>query len=712
MAETLWHDGIDVYSYRDGRLKLVFDSPLWFCYPGGTNSPAIHDSGGESLFNRDSHLYQYAQRRYGDKTYNAILSKITPTLESVYNLFLPACAFAPVEAADLPRVPSILFPGVGFATARCGDGNDSKYLMIDYGPNRSHGHPDKLNHCFFALGQELFADGGSAWYSTDLYIRYYSQTLAHNTVSANGTNQIMTGGKLDAYSSSGPYALIRASCDSAIPCTSLDRTLVLSGNRLYDVYALASGVPFSFDLPYHSHGVMEQQVATEPWKEHPKEAAGFAYYKEPVTALVDGDWRCAWKVERGRLEMHGLGEKGTQLIFATTPKGGDDLGTVLLRRKTARTAFATVADVVPTGTEPSVKQVRRVALPDQKAYLLVCEMADGAREAVLVNYTAGEVTLEGWTTDARVAFVRVEKGALNAFILAGGKTLKGDGIAVTATTPALLAFRTLKDGLAQLCNQSDVTTRVELTGAGAYQSVATIGADGARGTVTAAADGTVALDTTPYGTYELIRGTQPTVVQYEADERATKIRAALEVEAIAKKKLEEARNAQYAQAKETGPAAGTFVLVQAETFAAQGGGEVTISDKKAATFGTCFLNWDRRGHWIEYSVEVPKDGFYKILLKYCREGGPVIRALRIDGEYPSESARKFELPGTGGWSNGADNWQYYALSWPGLDDPFLVKLTAGKHTLRLENSGGDGVNLDYVVFAAAATEVTRALVEK
>lgn len=281
-----------------------------------------------------------------------------------------------------------------------------------------------------------------------------------------------------------------------------------------------------------------------------------------------------------------------------------------------------------------------------------------------------------------------------------------------ASVPSLLTFRTLKDGLGQLCNQGGTATRVELSGVGTYESFAATGADGARGAATTANVGSFAIDATAYGTFELTRGTQPTVAQYEADERASKIRAALEAEAAAKKKLEQARDAQYAQAKEAGPAAGTFVLVQAESFAAQGGGEVTISDKKAATFGTCFLNWDRRGHWIDYNVEIPKDGYYKILLKYCREGGSVIRALRVDGEYPSESARKFELPGTGGWSNGADNWQYYTLSWPGLEEAFLVKLTAGKHTLRLENSGGDGVNLDYIVFASHPTEVTRALVEK
>jgi len=234
-----------------------------------------------------------------------------------------------------------------------------------------------------------------------------------------------------------------------------------------------------------------------------------------------------------------------------------------------------------------------------------------------------------------------------------------------------------------------------LSGVGSYERVAPVGADGLRGAATDAPAGGLTIETAAYGTFELTRGEQPTVARHEADERAAKIRAALESEAAAKQRLEQARDAQYAQARETGPAAGTFVLVQAEAFAAQGGGEVTISDKKAAVYGACFLNWDRRGHWIDYAVEIPRDGYYKILLKYCREGGPAVRALRIDGEYPGEGARRFELPGTGGWSNSADNWQYYTLAWPKLEDPFLVKLTAGRHTLRLEKGviPKDGLSL-------------------
>jgi hypothetical protein len=247
---------------------------------------------------------------------------------------------------------------------------------------------------------------------------------------------------------------------------------------------------------------------------------------------------------------------------------------------------------------------------------------------------------------------------------------------------------------------------------GSYDTLATVGPDGNHEGAASTTPDALVVAAKPYGTCELLRGEQPTVAQYETKQRADKVQAAIDAEAAARKRLDEARKDQYAQAREAGPDKGTFVLVQAEDLAGQGGGEVTITDKKAAAYGTCFLKWDSRGHWLDYNVEIPKDGYYKIILRYCREGGPVVRALRIDGEYPHEAARKMEMPGTGGWSNGADNWQYYAFSWPVIGEPFLVKLAAGKHTLRLENASGGGVNLDYIVIASTDTEVSRELVEK
>ncbi len=714
MAEILWHDGIDAYGYRNGRLKKVFDSPIWYCYPGGRTSPAIHDSGSSDLFGRDAHLYQYARRRYSDQTYNAILCNVTPTLESVFNLFLPACEFGPVNAADLPRVPSVLFPGVGFAIARTGDGDESRYLLLDYGPNRSHGHPDKLSFCLYGLGQELFADAGSAWYSTDIYKRYYSHSLAHNTVTANEVSQIMTGGKLEAYGSCGDLSLIRASCDSAIPSCVLDRTLFLSGDRLYDITMVLSGIPFTFDLPYHCYGKLDQKIATSPWKDHPKEKAGYSYFKEPLSAKVDGKWKCSWSVPRGRVDLHTVGEPGSEIVFATTPKGGADLPTAMIRRRGTNTTFASVIDLVPNGKAPSIQSVSRILLPDNRGYALKTELATGGHEVLMTSFSKGTLAFGDWRTDARTAFVQVRDGRLSAFYMAGGTILEGPAGRVESSEPTLLAYRVVKEGLAQFLNQCGTASQVTLKDIAPADSVCAVGPDGARLSIKAIemkGDSAV-ISSVAFQKAELISGTQPTVAEHTARLRREKVVASLARERKEREAIEKQMTAQYARAKASGIPDDYFVLLQAEKFVSEGGGKVTITKKKVATFGDAFLKWDNRGHWIDYDFDVAHEGYYQVIFKYCREGGPVTRSLQIDGTYPSEAARGIEMPGTGGWSNGADNWKLYHLKWPLIGKPFFVFLKAGKRRLRVENVSGGGLNLDYILFAAPFLDVRKDLVEK
>ncbi len=713
-AEILWRDGIDIYSYRNGRLKLVFDSPIWYCYPGGRRSSAVHDSGSADLFGRDAHLYQYAKQRYGDKTYNAILSKVSPTFESVYNLFLPAANFKPVDAADLPRVPSILFPGVGFTINRTGDGDDSKHLFLDYGPNRSHGHADKLNFTLFALGQELFADAGSAWYSTDIYRRYYPYSQAHNTVTANEMSQIKTGGKLEAYGTLGELAMVRASCDSAIPSVGLDRTMFMADGRLYDIFMVKSGIPFTFDLPYHSFGKLEQSIATEPWKSHPKDKVGYCYFSDTVAAKVDNDWQCSWVVKKGRLNMHYIGEPGSEVIFAKTPKGGSKLPTAMIRRKGKETIYAGAMDIVPTGRKDTIKRVRKLTARNQLGAGLVCDVAGGGEEILLTNFTGGKLKIGAFETDARVAFLRLAGGTLEAFYLAGGTVLAGGGVSVRSAMPTLVAYCEVKDGLAQLANQGKDDTALIITGISQADNVNTVDRRGKRtGSEAAGMNGTtLKLTAKAYTSYELTRGAQPTVVALAEKARRAKIEAQLAREKKEREAFMKLVDAQYADARKSGVPKDFVQLIEVDQLKNQSGGKVRFTTGKAATVGLAFSGWDNHNHALEYEFDIKQAGHYQVILKYCREGGPAKRSIEVNGRFPFDGAEAMEVAGTGGWSNGADNWRLFTIEWPLVNKPFLVKLNAGKNTIRLNNVGGGGVNLDYIAITAPFAEPTKDNLEK
>lgn len=709
MAEILWRDGVDVYGYRNSRMKLVFDSPIWYCYPGGGSSPAIHDSGSSSLFGRDAHLYQYALRRYGDRSYNAILGRIAPSLASVYNLFLPAVDFAPVEAVDLPSVPSILFPGVGFATARTGQGEDQRYLLMDYGPNRSHGHPDKLSHCFFALGQELYGDGGSAWYSTDVY-RYYSHSLAHNTVLANGESQIATGGRLEAYCQAGDMAVIRATCGSAIPATGLDRTLVLLGDRLYDIFQVRSGIPATLDLPLHSAGALEAgpelAAGLKPWPDEQREGI-YGFLDDPRSAALSGDWTCTWQVPLGRMRLHAIGEEGTEVVLARTPKGGGTVGMAMLRRTTTDTVFASASDVIANGHEASIAALRRLRAPDAEG--LEADLAGGGSETVLANRGTGAISLGGFGTDAGVAAVRRRGDAASGFVLSGGTFLRGPGVDLRLSAPGQVSAYVARDGLIRFTNHGPAAVEVEWRGLAAAQ-VAQLDDAGAWTARAPLAGGRFAVPAR--SAVDLSAGGEESVATYEDAQRRAKQRAAWEAE---QRRLAQQAAAmaelKAAAAREPVPA-DYLVVVEAESPSAQGGGNATFPTNKTGARGTSLSGWNNRGHWVEYALEVEHTGWYQLALKYCVEGEEASRGILLDGKPLHPDLEAAVLPGTGGWSNGADQWSLAAIGLPGSPDAMLVRLERGAHTIRLTNVAGGGMNLDYLVLAPAQAKPTRERIEK
>ncbi|MBI5832512.1 MAG: alginate lyase family protein [Armatimonadetes bacterium] len=57
--------GVDLWSYRDNRAKMLFDSPLRYVYPDGTGA-GINDSGRAKLGNWSTMVYDYAWLRWHD----------------------------------------------------------------------------------------------------------------------------------------------------------------------------------------------------------------------------------------------------------------------------------------------------------------------------------------------------------------------------------------------------------------------------------------------------------------------------------------------------------------------------------------------------------------------------------------------------------------------------------------------------------------------
>jgi rhamnogalacturonan endolyase len=133
------------------------------------------------------------------------------------------------------------------------------------------------------------------------------------------------------------------------------------------------------------------------------------------------------------------------------------------------------------------------------------------------------------------------------------------------------------------------------------------------------------------------------------------------------------------------------ILLQAEAFGSQEGGEVKIRDDKPGVSEKAISHWDAAGHALTWVVQVPQAGIYRLVLRYCAPHD-VTRAVQVDGR-PLGSIL---LPGTGGFGTSTFEWEHATAGTPG--EPLRLELTQGEHRIRLENADGKGCNLDYLAF--------------
>ncbi len=128
---------------------------------------------------------------------------------------------------------------------------------------------------------------------------------------------------------------------------------------------------------------------------------------------------------------------------------------------------------------------------------------------------------------------------------------------------------------------------------------------------------------------------------------------------------------------------------QAEDFSAQGGGEVQVRDDKVGDDGGSISHWDDEGHWLEWELTAPTAGEYRIAVRYSTIFN-VTREASMDGKLIEAGPLKFAA--TGGFGSIAGDWRHAA--------PIAVSLCAGEHTLRMTNTDGHGMNVDYVILTA------------
>ncbi|MBN2582630.1 MAG: carbohydrate-binding protein [Planctomycetes bacterium] len=726
MAECAWRNGVDLYRYGDGKIKRLLDSPLEIAYPTMA-LPSLDRSEGLTLLQPNVSLYGWGFARYGDRRHQFLAAHVMPELAVRAESLLPACW---LNVTDTPQsAPQRLANqgDEGLAVLQVGQAAATRQLLISYGSREGNPRQGLLGFDLFGFGRPLMPTPASSYSDERRYDAWCRTALANNTVVIDERRHVPGRATLMTLGSTSEVAMARVWTDRAAPGAGLDRTLVLTRDYTVDVTAAFSRIERTVDVAYHAFGELETSVRTSrPWGNRFSDRPGYSELQDVRRGSTNLMWKATWR-ENGRppLVMTVPAGPETTVYAATGWKGVREVPLVIQRRQGSEVVMAAAINL---NADPDfVTSVRWLETDSTSARTLKIETTRGA-DYLLVNYAPGLRSTGIMRTDASLVLVRTRKvrpggrgdtaGGLDGIYMAGGTTLELLGGRITLSAPALLAIERTENSHLIACNLAGDDAEVRLTGLDLppiWQSNElgrNVIAVDHRGRPIPAGKRYQCWPDTITMTLAAGQGfefgdAQNSVFPLRAARDTLQHQTLLNRVRLQRMMAQERAERSDDEAVRNPVTPGTAVIVEAEDFTDQGGGEVTVTEKKVGTRGgKAFMGWDDEGHWIEWSVDVPESGYYQILLKYCNRQDQARRRIEIDGTTDGLPITEFFLPDTGGWSNAKDDWRLLPLQDWRIGRRALFYLKRGHHTLRLTNLR-NSANLDYLVLASPDVPVDR-----
>ncbi len=391
LAEMARHNGFDLYhrTIAGRTMKDMFDAPFRLIKPNN-EFPRNKDSGGGNILEY-APFYEVGFAVYGDSLYLTVLHRtnLTRGTQVVGEESGAREEQAPITMFNLvPELPpydgglyqdrSVNLVGNGFAILRNGSGEERRYLYLDYGiMGGEHGHPDRLQMGYYALGRNWIVDPlNESYFNPNLQL-WYRQTIAHNTSVIDQTSQTWTNGYGNFFGAVPSLQVASGGSRTVYPGATLTRTLVQSGDYFLDLTDLAARDRRLIDVPLHSFGsliidgVDLRAHASNPFGPQPG-IPGYDQFFDVRSGRHDGPWTATFSTPDGTsLRVAAIGEEGTELYQAMTPTIGGaykqmvkdprPLPMVMSRRIADTTRFASLVHV-SRGT-PTVTGFRRGITP-------------------------------------------------------------------------------------------------------------------------------------------------------------------------------------------------------------------------------------------------------------------------------------------------------------------------------------------------------------
>ena len=676
----------EVPSDYKARIEKMFDYQMYNCMPNRVGV-GLNDSGnaratsnlllGYRLFpTRSDYVYAISQGRQGGR----------------------------------PPVDSIAMPYSGHYVMRSGWGRDARMAHFDAGLfGAGHQHEDKLHLAMYAYGKQLLPDSGNYMYDRSRWRAYVLLTRAHNTALVDGMDQFRRRTR-DLRVWPHPWDKPAPATDTRFVTTrGLDYAIGFYRHlyREYQDYQNRVAKPETLDTVTHGRRILF--VKPDFWVVHDtltaRDAADHTfdvlYHMEAATATVAPATHAVtsacdnspnvtiFPLSRPGLEVSIVKGKTEPPVQGWTScnKRWHPIPTAIFHGPwRERGDFMCALYPFPDGGKCPI--VSTSALANARGMKLVFD--DGSEHIYAANDEAGQ-TLQsnGLTTDGEAAYACAAPGPRFRLLLVNGSTLALGSSRVALAKPGSVSVAGYGQGVYEASADTQNECVLELPGLADAQGKVTVhkvDRSGRRvGPVRAAvADGKLTLPAEPGQAYEInVAG------------RAT-LEALMQAAAPAADPAQQAAALTVRRPQALPPAAGQRVVVEAEDFTGQGGGQVEVTDKKVGAHGRSFLHWDQPGHWLEWTLPVPRDGAYCLSIRHCSQSLEPLRSVLIDGACHAEFLKALAFPSTGGWSNERDDWSLLTITDPATGQPFLFHLKQGPHTLRLVNVQ-DSLNLDRLV---------------
>ena len=479
--------GLDFY--KEDLFRKALDLPLAIRQPD-LHMPRLNDGWYITLADPFfASVYETAASWYDDPNYKKMLVSIYASKDPVIGRnSAAALLYGPAELPKNgigPSAESKFLKASGLAVLRTPGQDWNAVLKNDRGKS-GHRHPDALNLVLFANGEEVFPGTGSPSYGHPSFKQWFSQTIAHNTVTLNQTSQRIspsgkeiefgyTGGGLSAVQSHASSLALQAETQNAVP-TQLRRTLVMLPSCIVDVVRTspdgksADALPeTTADLALHLNGKLNMDGTWVPCPGSliPGEKTA------PNSRAPDQGYDFIEDVRRAEdpSQIHGrlVQTNGgcVDLWFASAPEGGQiytatGLGLpgtleqrrpmILQRRQTNETVFAAV--YAPWKDAP---QVKTAMFPpaDGKGTVAIIEHTGGV-DVVLSLPEPGELSMGGVHLKGTLAVNCAVKGGRNVMLI--GQSLQADGLSLELESAGAVSFESV-DGREQLFNLGETAVK-------------------------------------------------------------------------------------------------------------------------------------------------------------------------------------------------------------------------------------------------------------